>query len=539
MYKPFLIANFQTGLNLSLEPWLIPEQAFTECNNLFIKDGVLVKRPGISSYGEVAAGADIRGVIFYDKSAGGTDQLLAFSNTQMYQWGLGNIWTAKGAAWTASDNLMWGYIFNDILYLTDNTTANGIKIWNGTTLSNYVPVINASAWTIQSALMLFAYKERLVCLRTVENGVNYPQRARWSQAGSTAVATAWLEDEVGRGNYNDAPTNDEIVSAAFLKDTLIVFFKKSTWQLAYTANPDIPFIWNKINETRQISSTFGTVQYDNFITAVGGQRLLVCNGNSIDAYDEQIPNFTFSMNLSEIDQCYGKRVDKFNQAWLAYPEIGDTIPTKILSLDYEKKAWTTLEFKDGSGSDLQVKSLGSWTSNLDWTFDSLAAAYGDFDTAGTAGITWGSSELQAGYPLIMGGSTNGYIYNLSDELITTDMGDRINFGLTTKRFNPFVAEGREIKLGYVDFLVERNNNAEFTTDFFINYDNFSVVTSTIACDGINGDKVWKRAYANIVGESVQMRCYLSFNQLNGLAGLETIKIHAINLYMQPGGLLNR
>ena len=49
------------------------------------------------------------------------------------------------------------------------------------------------------------------------------------------------------GGYIDASTEEQIVSAEFIKDRLIVYFERSTWELAYTGNEVLPFVWQKIN----------------------------------------------------------------------------------------------------------------------------------------------------------------------------------------------------------------------------------------------------------------------------------------------------
>ena len=56
-----------------------------------------------------------------------------------------------------------------------------------------------------------------------------------------------MEDLPGFGNAIDAATQEAIVSAEFLKDRLIVYFERSTWELVYTGNQIYPFTWQKIN----------------------------------------------------------------------------------------------------------------------------------------------------------------------------------------------------------------------------------------------------------------------------------------------------
>ena len=91
-FSNFLIANFRNGLDESVEPWLIPENAFRELDNVYLRNGVISKRPGITSFGQPSGGANaIRGVFHFNRVAT-ADQLLAFTATDLYQWSSGTSW---------------------------------------------------------------------------------------------------------------------------------------------------------------------------------------------------------------------------------------------------------------------------------------------------------------------------------------------------------------------------------------------------------------------------------------------------------------
>ena len=47
-YAPFLIANYKTGLDREVEPWLLPADAFSTFQNAYLKRGVINKRSGYS-----------------------------------------------------------------------------------------------------------------------------------------------------------------------------------------------------------------------------------------------------------------------------------------------------------------------------------------------------------------------------------------------------------------------------------------------------------------------------------------------------------
>ena len=55
-------------------------------------------------------------------------------------------------------------------------------------------------------------------------------------SGLTFNAQAWRQDVPGRGGFIDAPTEERIISAGFVRDMLIVLFEFSTW------SSDIPLM---------------------------------------------------------------------------------------------------------------------------------------------------------------------------------------------------------------------------------------------------------------------------------------------------------
>ena len=52
-YKPYLIADFKTGIELDKEPWLLPKDAFTKMENAYLYEGVITKRRGYTEFGRL------------------------------------------------------------------------------------------------------------------------------------------------------------------------------------------------------------------------------------------------------------------------------------------------------------------------------------------------------------------------------------------------------------------------------------------------------------------------------------------------------
>ena len=79
-------------------------------------------------------------------------------------------------------------------------------------------------------------------------------------------------DLFGRGGFTNAPTQEVIIGAAFVRDILIVFFERSCWRLRFVNNAQNPFVWERINVELGSSSTFSTIPFDKGAMAIGEAR---------------------------------------------------------------------------------------------------------------------------------------------------------------------------------------------------------------------------------------------------------------------------
>src|SRR5690606_29301889 len=150
---------------------------------------------------------------------------------------------------------------------------------------NFKPAINGTDFLL-TARILVVYKKRLLALNTFEGpnaggSNNYQNRARYARIGNPLEASAWREDIAGAGNSIDCPTSEAIITCEFVRDRLIVYFERSTWEIAYTGNQIYPFVWQKINTELGAESTFSIVPFDKVALAIGNVGIHACNGSSV------------------------------------------------------------------------------------------------------------------------------------------------------------------------------------------------------------------------------------------------------------------
>lgn len=84
--QPFLIAEFKSGLDTYLEPWIRPNDAFDPLVNAYTNRGTLNKRNGSTFYGSVADANPIMGIMNYINETTGESKLVVASTTNLYLW---------------------------------------------------------------------------------------------------------------------------------------------------------------------------------------------------------------------------------------------------------------------------------------------------------------------------------------------------------------------------------------------------------------------------------------------------------------------
>lgn len=298
-----------------------------------------------------------------------------------------------------------------------NISGDGIRYYNGTTWTNFNPLLNLFN-VLCGCLMIVAYHGRLVCLSTIEgtdptlaNLFYNRQRARWSQNGpSFDPILGWRDDITGRGGFSDASTGEAIISCGFIKDQLIVYFERSTWQLVYTGNQLDPFEWQRINAELGADSTFSAVTFDNGLVAFGNVGVHSCNGVQTGRIDQQIPNEIYNIHQFTTNSSYdgpkrttGVRNFLDECAYFAYATpVSDTsdpakifFPNKMMIYNYRND---TFSFFDDNATFLgyfQQPTNFTWNT-ITWTWDEWLSP-------------WNSGLIEGGIPNICFGNQQGFI----------------------------------------------------------------------------------------------------------------------------------
>lgn len=315
---------------------------------------------------------------------------------------------------TSKKPLFWATNFNTV-------TPDPIRYYNDATWTDFTPNTDTGGVAIlHTCMILIPYKGRLIALNTYEklkDGSNqiFPQRARWSQVGDPRdPAVSWISDKVGRGGFVDAPTNEYIISAGFIKDTLVVYFEVSTWQLAYTGNEVIPFIWQRISQELGCESTFSVVNFDNGLVAFGNVGLHTCDSVNVVRFDEIIPDVVYDISNENEGtfRVYGVRDFVLELVYFTYPYFPRSsssssvvkFPNRVLVYNYRNNTFSFFRENFTCYGYFQLEFSYTWSQLV------LGTPFAPWYSWQQS---WNSGLLQSRNPDIVAGNQQGFVVRLT------------------------------------------------------------------------------------------------------------------------------
>jgi hypothetical protein len=364
----------------------------------------------------------VMGLLTYIQTSVSDEYVIAFDTRYAYTYSAGG-WnrigaeaTAGASVWTGDNSqFFWattwfGADASAKLFFVTNFNQNEpnfMRYYDGTQWYDFNPQIDATPNFLNSARIIVSFKNRLLAFNTWEGpadslpGTNYTNRCRYSQIGSPLDTDAWRQDIPGRGNAIDASTSEAIITVEFVKDRLIVFFERSTWELVYTGNQAYPFSWQQINTELGAESTNSIVPFDKICIGIGNTGIHACNGSNVERIDEKIPDEVFKIhNMDQgVFRVYGIRDFYVEMVYWTFPdtEASSTFPypNRILVFNYITGTWA---FNDDS-----ITCFGYFQPIIGVTWSSTTVTWDDSET-------WDSGSVQALFRQVIAGNQQGYVF---------------------------------------------------------------------------------------------------------------------------------
>lgn len=315
---------------------------------------------------------------------------------------------------------------DDPMYFYNGATWSSFSVY---TIFRYDPTGDAFTYIVSSARIILPFKDRLILLNTVEAQYNNttmatvntwnPQRCRFSHNGSPFAANAWLEPNQTNGaaiadgaGFVDAPTEEQIVSAEFIKDRLIVYFEQSTWELVYTQSQVLPFVWQKINTELGSEATFSTVPFDKVVMTMGTTGVHACSGANVERIDNKIPDEVFQIQNQQegVFRVYGIRDYFTEMVYWTFPGTNEftseaytaKFPNQVLVYNYKNDSWAINEDCITAFGYFDVQPTKTWATAPETWEEAL--------------YTWNSGEIIQNFRQVIAGNQQGFVFIVSPDI---------------------------------------------------------------------------------------------------------------------------
>lgn len=462
------IASFSVRTNLFNDPGTTPNPATQTLITSGPGTATLNRITGVLTIaGSIPAtpvqyfpGLPVMGIRTREIQNSANDQTIFFDQDYAYifnastnafqEWIPGTTWNAAGINvtgtdffwstnyWT-SDGINFGTTGIKLFWVTNNSGHSGAtsdppRITDGTTWLSFI----SGSWsqidvtnTLYNWLANLPYRGRMVVFNTWEGltasgptgAQNYSNRIRWSTIGNPFIPFAagppatgsWRDDIRGQGGFLDIPTSEDIISVGFVRDNLVIYCERSTWQLRYTGRAIAPFQIEKVNSELGVESTFSSVQFDTSLVGIGDKGIVECDSYKSERIDIKIPDFVFQFNSlnNGVSRVQGIRDFPNRLAYWTiplvafYPNILNTnwiFPTARLLYNYENDSWAI--FNDS------LTALGTYQQQLSLNWMQIGVPWNLILTS------W--LDQDPADPLIVGGNQQGFI-EILDQLSVNDV----------------------------------------------------------------------------------------------------------------------
>jgi len=365
------------------------------------------------------------------------DQVYAYIYNNIFiEWIPGTTWTGTDHDffWTtnywvtpapANLKLFWATNFSGIL-------GDPIRYTEGSVWIDFAPTINAAGDKLNQCLAILPFRGRLMVFNTYEgpnlaNSVQYRQRIRWAAIGNPISdisalfpvagdisADAWKDDIRGKGGFLDIPTAEDITAVGFVRDNLVIYCERSTWQLRYTGRSIAPFQIEKVNSELGAESTFSAVQFDTSLVGIGDKGIVECDSFKSERIDIKIPDLVYRFTNENFgpERVAGIRDIQQRLAYWIYPYepvqvegINNTYPNRRLVYNYENDSWAIFTDSLTALGTFQQKEIITWNQ---------FAIKEPANRWQAQNYPWlGTPKL---FPSIMGGNQQGFVMYLSGNM---------------------------------------------------------------------------------------------------------------------------
>lgn len=476
------------GLDRSGSTEDLPEQASSVARCQF-QQGYIEKKAGRTAVGSTDSSPLNSAIeqLFSFKKLDATQRLLAWTADRIYSFAIGGSFTnITGSASLHNGSLVSAVTYVNKVYFTTGDPTDTMFYWDNIDAS-----ITAMSATYRCKI-LGTFGERLILLNTYEGDMWNGQRMRWSNVGNTTFSSSDFVDLVSFLG------DDEIVGAAQLQTSFIIYGRRHILECSYTGSTTSPFAFTLRDSNVGLASA----------RSLFAERSVhyFCSADGVYSFDlsltaKPIDQKVREWFLANSNKAYWTRFvltknELTSDLVLYYTSAGGSANDRVLCLNTRTGIWTedsrtcTAACFGGSAGQLSIDELTGTINAQTGTLDNLGAPTAVTktfvgDVNGTVWQDWTGTDIGAAASILD--------YETKDFTFPDD-------GSSCWMSVEFLATGSTITLSYsVDEGVSWTNLIATTlTASWIRYRlDFESIGKTFRV----------RFYNSVLGETVQLRWF--------------------------------
>lgn len=416
-------------------------------------------------------------------------------------------------------------------------------------------------------------------------------------------ADAWRQDINGKGGNWDIATTEVITGAKEYMGNIIIFCERSVFLMKFTGETELPIRIIKISDVYGSEGINGPVVDEKGCFFIGNENIAAFNGTKVAPIDEAIPRFVtdeINNDNEAVNRLASIRDSYYKSILWSYPGVQNdpTFPNKVLVMNTDNGAFSrwndsfTCYGKYQNNVDLTwEKAKFSWeSSSRTWAggsqsrrpeiiagnqqgfvvrldketlFNDTSLAITAIDIS-TKAFTIPNHNLDVGqylwFYLVNGISglntetamrvtevvdSDNIIIETTNTLTGAYTGGGLvsiiqNFRIQTKKLNLLKQTGTNVRISYIDVLLDRTFSGTASLDVYTN-NNLTqpAITKIFSTQTIKNDTEnyeWHRIPINTTAQSVSLRFYLNEEQLASVeSSFNSFVIHATNIWVKPAG----
>lgn len=372
------------GAVTDVSPYNLPLNAFSRAVNVRFDEGK-VRRAPIFRKAKDSLGFNPRFCMGVVPATGFDSVLVATDDYQIKEFASGSVIDRSGSISANLDARSFtGTQLADVVYVNRPDKVPHFRDPSGT---NFAPLLN---WPSNyRCASLRSFGDVLLALNTIENGVSFPTRVRFSDiTTANAVPSSWDEtDTTKSAGFNDLVQIDTpIVDGGTLGSNFIIYSSTQVWLMEFVGGA---FLYN----FRKLFTDCGVIN-QNCIAEVDGKHFVfgpkdiyVHDSTSKQSIcDERVKRFIYDgLNISKSDRCFLHHSPDLNLLYFCYVSGDDQVNfpdtdrcNRAAVYNYKNNTWSFADLPNVSAATLaNVNTVETYTTATGLTYENVGGSYYD------------------------------------------------------------------------------------------------------------------------------------------------------------------